>query len=198
MRAFAKPARSRSALRAFDPAWQRVLKSPGGRLAAAAGLLLLLALALTAVLEPHWRSAAARLDAQRVPEAVMPELPVWPPAEAHAPRVSALLGLARRHDVMVRGLREATRPGAEVEGVAWRALTLSAEGRYADLRDFAASALDSDAALALDSLVLQRNDVGQGLLRAEFGFAFGHAASADAASSAARRDRRGPATGVAR
>jgi hypothetical protein len=192
------PARRRPALRAFDPAWTRVLLSAGGRLAAAAGLLLLLALALAAVLEPHWRHEAARLDAHRSAADVAPEPPPWPPAEAHAPRVSALLGLARRHGVTVRGLREANAPGAGTDGVTWRELTLSAEGRYAALRTFAASALDSDAALALDSLVLQRNDAGQGVLRAEFGFAFGHAAPATAAPSAPRRERRAATPGGAR
>lgn len=191
-------ARGRSTLRAFDPTWHRLLGSPGGRLAAAATLLLLLALALATVLEPHWRSAAASLDAQRGPVAPMPEPPAWPPAEAHAPRVSTLLGLARRHDVKVRGLREAAAVSAGDQGVAWRTLALSAEGRYAALRAFAASALAADAALALDSLVLQRNDAEQGLLRAEFGFAFGHAAPAAAARASAPAARSGPAAGGAR
>jgi hypothetical protein len=198
MRTLSIPARSRPALRAFDPAWHRTLQSPGGRLMAAAGLLLLLALALATVLEPHWRSAAASLDAQRAPQASVPQAPAWPPAEAHAPRVSTLLGLARRHDVKLRGLREAAVASAGDEGVAWRTLTLSAEGRYAALRAFAASALAADAALALDSLVLQRSDTEQGLLRAEFGFAFGHAAAAGAAQAAAPAARRGPAAGGAR
>lgn len=187
-------ARRRPALRAFDPAWHRTLRSPGGRMLAASGLLLLLALALATVLEPHWRSAAASLDAQLGPVAAVPQAPAWPPAEAHAPRVSTLLGLARRYDVKLRGLREAAAVSAGEEGVAWRTLTLSAEGRYAALRAFAASALAADAALALDSLVLQRNDAEQGLLHAEFGFAFGHAAPTGAAPAA----RRGPAAGGAR
>jgi hypothetical protein len=64
--------------------------------------------------------------------------------------------------------------------VVWRTLALSADGRYAALRGFAASALASDEALALDSLVLQRIDAAQGVLRAEFGLALGHAAPAPA------------------
>jgi hypothetical protein len=171
----------RSALRAFTPRWQQELAGPAGRAALLAGLLLLGALALVGVLEPHWRAEAAALDARRPPPAAQAEAPAWPEPAAHAARVSAVMGLAQRHGLRVRGLREDAAPAAPAAGVAWRAVALSAEGRYADLRGFAASALASDAALALDSLVLQRADASQGLLKAEFGFAFGHAADAAAA-----------------
>jgi hypothetical protein len=152
-----------------------------------------------AVLEPHWRAAAAQLDAQRPPSRAEPAVPAWPAAADHAARVSALLGLARRHGISVRGLREDVSAASVSAGpaVVWRAVSLSAEGRYADLRGFAASALASDAALALDSLVLQRPDLGQGLLRAEFGFAFGHAAPEPAAGSSPGRSA-GRAQGRAR
>ncbi len=176
-------------LRPFDPGWRRLVASPGGRAAFAAALVLLAALAVVAVLEPHWRAAAAQLDAQRPPLRTEPVAPAWPAASDHAARVSALLGLARRHGISVRGLREDMAPANAAAGsaVVWRAVSLSAEGRYADLRGFASSALASDAALALDSLVLQRPDLGQGLLRAEFGLAFGHAAPEPAAGSGPTR-----------
>jgi hypothetical protein len=181
-----------AALRPFEPAWRRALQGPGGRLAAAAALLLLAALALAAVLEPHWRAAAQALDARRAGAPIAAPAPPWPAADAHAARVSALLGLARRHGITVRALREDAAVPAAAEataGVGWRGLTLSAEGRYAELRAFAASALAADAALALDSLVLQRTDTAQGLLRADFGFAFAHAV--DAAAPGEARPTRG-------
>ena len=176
-------------LRPFDPTWRRLAASPGGRAAVAAALVLLAALAVVAVLEPHWRAAAAQLDAQRPTLRTEPVAPAWPAASDHAARVSALLGLARRHGISVRGLREDMAPANAAAGsaVVWRAVSLSAEGRYADLRGFASSALASDAALALDSLVLQRPDLGQALLRAEFGFAFGHAAPEPAAGASPAR-----------
>jgi hypothetical protein len=166
-------------VRPFDPAWRRLLHSAGGRWAVAAGLVLLVALALATVLEPHWREAASELDARPRPEPAGGSAPSWPPAEAHASRVGALLGLARRHGVRVHGLREekAIEPRDPTAGGAvWRPVTISAEGSYAALRGFAASALAADAALAMDHLVLQRADTGQALLRAEFGLALGHAA----------------------
>lgn len=180
----------RSALRAFTPRWQRELSGPAGRAALVAGLLLLAALALAVVLEPLWRAEAAALDARRPPPAVRAEAPTWPEAAAHAARVSTLMGLAQRHGLRVRGLREDAAPVAPAHGVAWRSVALSAEGRYADLRGFAASALASDAALALDSLLLQRADASQGLLKAEFGFAFGHAADAAVAPQRPARSSR--------
>ncbi len=171
-----------SRLRAFEPAAWRLLRSGPGRATVAAGLLLLGALSLAALLEPHWRERAAELDAARTPAAASSGPAPWPEATAHAARVSTLLGLARRHDVNLRGLREdAAAPRAAPSGVDWRVLTLSAEGRYADLRAFAASALASDAALSLDSLVLQRADTATPLWRAEFGFGFAHAAAGVAA-----------------
>jgi len=163
-------------LRPFDSLWWRLVGSRGGRAACAAGLLLLVALALLAVLEPHWRASAAWLDQQRGPARADLASATWPAASAHAARVSALLGLARRHGIQVRGLREEAAAVVSSQAVGWRGVSLSVEGRYAELRDFAASALASDASLALDSLVLQRADLSQALLRAEFGFAFGHAA----------------------
>jgi hypothetical protein len=185
----AAPGSGGRVLRPFDPAWLRLAASPGGRAAVAAALVLLAALAVVAVLEPHWRAAAAQLDAQRPALRTEPVAPAWPAASDHASRVSALLGLARRHGIGVRGLREDAAPAGATAGpaVVWRAVSLSAEGRYADLRGFAASALASDAALALDSLVLQRPDLGQGVLRAEFGFAFGHAAPETAAGPSPTR-----------
>jgi hypothetical protein len=181
--------------RPFEARWRRVLQCPGGRLAGSAGLVLLTAVALAAVLEPHWRQATSLLDAQR-PAATMDAAhsaaaqPAWPPATAHSSRVSALLGLARRHDVRVRGLREDAAPASAEGGVAWRTVTLGAEGRYAALRRFAGTALAADEALALDSAVLQRADASQGLLRADFGFAFGHVAVPPAASGGLADGRR--------
>jgi hypothetical protein len=166
-------------LRPFDPAWRRLLHSAGGRWAVAAAWVLIVALALAAVLEPHWRDAARELDAQPRPEPAGSTAPSWPPAEAHASRVGALLGLARRHGLRVHGLREdkATEARDPTTGdVVWRPITISAEGPYAALRGFAASALAADAALAMDHLLLQRADTGQAWLRAEFGLALGHAA----------------------
>jgi len=185
----AAPGSGGRVLRPFDPACRRLAASLGGRAAVAAALALLAALAVVAVLEPHWRAAAAQLDAQRPALRTGPVAPAWPAARDHAARVSALLGLARRHGISVRGLREDVAPASAAAGpaVVWRTVSLSAEGRYADLRGFAASALASDASLALDSLVLQRPDLGQALLRAEFGFAFGHAAPEPAAGASPAR-----------
>jgi hypothetical protein len=60
-----------------------------GRAAVAAALVLLAALAVVAVLEPHWRAAAAQLDAQRPALRTEPAAPAWPAASDHAARVSA-------------------------------------------------------------------------------------------------------------
>lgn len=178
----AVPRTSWPPLRPFESAAWRLLRTGPGRTLAGAVLLLLVAAALAMVLEPHWRLRAAELDAGQGPARVVADTDTWPDAAAHAARVSSLLGLARRHDLTVRSLREdAASDRAGTALIEWRPVGLSAEGRYGDLRAFTASALASDPALALDSLVLQRAELRSGVLRAEFGFALAHSRPAVAA-----------------
>jgi hypothetical protein len=173
--------KARTALRPHDAAWRQLAGTPSGRLLAAGALMLLLAAAAAAVLAPHWRSEAAawRQTALALAPASAPVAVAWPPATDHAQRVRALLGLAQQHGLVVRSLREEAGAAAVVvrqdSGPRWRAVQLSAEGGYGELRAFVAEALAADPALALDSLVLQGGEGAVAPLRAEFGWSLASA-----------------------
>jgi hypothetical protein len=178
---------SHIAPRRHDAPWRRLLHSGAGRLALWGVLMLLAAAAAATVLVPQWRAEAAlwQARAQAQPPATRSAEPTWPEAQTHAARVRTLLGLARRHGVVVRAMRDDPSRAPGAEGTAspqWRLLTMSAEGGYAALRGFVASALVADPALALDALVMQRGDGQTAQLRAEFSWAF--ASTPGAANSA--------------
>jgi hypothetical protein len=178
-------------------AWRRAW--PQGRAGAAAALACaggVLALLLTAAAAPRWRAEARDLRAEgavqraellraadRQRAAGQAQAPAWPPMAAESARVRALIGLAQRHGVRVRALRqqrgaEAAAPGGRDEAAAsarWLRVAMTAEGSYPALRRFVEAALADDAALALDSLVLQRADAGVAHLRAELAWALGSA-----------------------
>ena len=173
-------------IKPFDPAWRSWLQGRTGAVLALCGLLLLLAAALAAVLEPHWRAGAAALDNTRpAPTPDTTAVLQWPAPQAHGGRVDQLLQLAREQGLKVLALREDAQVAPTASAVAWRGVTLHAEGAYARQRAFVAAALATDAALALDSLVLQRNDLGSATLRAEYVFAFGQQAAAAAGAPSA-------------
>jgi hypothetical protein len=177
--------------------WRRAW--PQGRAGAAVALACaggVLALLLSAVAAPRWRAEARALQAQHAAQraellraadrqraAAQPSASSWPPMVDEPARVQALIGLAQGHGVRVRALRQ-QREGAaaasgtrvDAEGSArWLRVAMTAEGRYADMRRFVEAALADDAALALDSLVLQRTDAGVASLRAELAWALGSA-----------------------
>lgn len=182
--------------RPADPPWRRLW--PGG-VAGRAALLgcaaLVLALLLATGAAPAWRAEAgtartqlAALRAEQVRAADRQRLTTtlsvasWPPMADDAARVQVLIGIAQRHGVRVRALRQ-ERSGAGVPasrrdapaGARWLRVAMSADGAYPALRRFVEAALAADAALALDSLVLQRGDAASASLRAEFGWALGSA-----------------------
>jgi hypothetical protein len=178
-------------------AWRRAW--PQGRAGAAAALACaggVLALLLAAVAAPRWRDEARELRAQatvqraellraadRQRAAGQQPAPTWPPKADEPARVQALIGLAQRHGVRVRALRQQrdaapAAPGGRgnPEGSArWLRVAMTAEGSYVAMRRFVEAALADDAALALDSLVLQRPDAGVSQLRAELAWALGSA-----------------------
>jgi hypothetical protein len=184
--------------RAADPWWR--LAGLGGAVGGAvvAGVLLLVLAGVASFgLAPAWRAEAEQLRAaasalraerlaaaDRARQAAAAAAPptVWPAAGNEAQRVRVLLGLAQRHGVLVRALRQervargSGRVAAADKGAAtWHLVAMSAEGPYPALRRFVAAALQADAALALDSLLLQRADTTTAVLRAELGWAFGSA-----------------------
>lgn len=178
--------------RAADALWRRALPAgPAGRAAVLGAGLLVPALLLAGIWAPGWRSEASelrqRLAAQhaeqhqraaRAPDAPVPAVQ-WPAAAEDAERLRGLLGLAQRHGVVVRALRQ-ERGGPAAGAARWLRVVMTAEAGYLPLRRFVEAALAADAALALDSLVLQRADTGSTTgstsLRAEFAWALGSAA----------------------
>lgn len=181
--------------RSADRPWSHVVP-PGasGRAMVLGAVATVLAMVLTLLVVPSWRdeTAAARAElaakrAERVRAAdlsrrLQPQPSAgWPAASEDPARLRTLLALAQRHGVQVRTLhqeRAVSRVAARARegGARWLQVSMVAEGGYAGLRHFVEEALAQDAALALDSLVLQRAGADSPGLRAELGWALASAA----------------------
>lgn len=142
-----------------------------GRPGLAAVLAIAAALPLAGWLTPQWQAqAAARAEAvRRVPLAAPPPaaadaLPALPQVGDPATRVADLLALALRHGVRVDRTQQQLQSQGPVQRLQ---LSLSAHGRYADLRAFISAALLADPGLALDTLQLRRANAGATELDAE-------------------------------
>lgn len=125
---------------------------------------------------PGWQAqAAARVPAPPEPGALVAapaaNPTVLPAAEAARERVAALLALATRHGVQLQRVdaRLQRQQGAE-----HLALGMQVRGAYPGLRAFVEAALAADAALALDSMRLQRDGPDAAELQAELGWALHH------------------------
>lgn len=76
----------------------------------------------------------------------------WPSAQQLDRRLADVLTLAKRQGIVVLNQSERVDRGGHLQ------LTLGLQAEYPALRRFVAAALAADAALALDSLRIQRND----------------------------------------
>lgn len=115
-------------------------------------------------------AAADRLRRAGAPGSSLDTRALPGPQERDA-RVARLLALAAKDGLLVGGLRQTASdaagagPGATVQ---WHAVSLPLRGSYAEIRSFLATALATDAALALDAVQLQREPGGApDTLRAE-------------------------------
>lgn len=117
--------------------------------------------ALNAAVEARtMRQAQARLDklaAQAATAAVNPQS-THPHADAAASRMADLMALALQHGIVVE--RTQRRDGERSAAQDRVAITMPVSGAYAELRQFIAEALRSDAALVLERLRLRRADAG--------------------------------------
>jgi hypothetical protein len=166
------------------------------RLGGAGALALLLAVPLAAWITPRWQHAAeqavaaaaasaalqrqasiAQADRQRSQRGQSQATQAWPAAAEREARVARLLQLAQERGVAVRAVRQEAAAAPVVDGAPhWHVVALSLEGPYGRLRQFIADALQADPALALDALLLQREDGKPGPLRAELTWALASAA----------------------
>ena len=141
-------------------AWRRRWPPALGWPAALAAALLVLAGVLQWGWLPAWhaelaQSSSARLGPSQVrnvqPPGAAAASAVWPTAEQAPARLADLVKLAEREGLDLRRSRERLDAGT-----ATYVLEMQARGSYESLRSFLARAFAADAALALESLRIQR------------------------------------------
>jgi len=119
------------------------------------GLALVLVFGASAadrLLLPPWRAAVADQQAQAAAKALLrPAAPAWPTAVQTPQRTQQLMQRAQREGLVILRATEQPDPASATHRV-----QLHAQGSYGAVRRFVAQAMADDAALALESLRLQR------------------------------------------